>query len=108
MIRAPITRLLAAGSLCFAGWGLFRPRSLASRMGIDETAGRQVGVRETIIGGALLLQPGAVTLSARLVADVADTAQTWQHDRRVAAFALTSAVTAAALAATALHRGSAP
>lgn len=108
MMQAPITRLVGAGSLFFAGWGLLAPHGLARRMGIDETAGRQVGVRETIIGGVLLLHPGPVSLSARLVADIADTAQTWRHDRRVAAFALASAVTATALAVTSVHRGTAP
>lgn len=77
-------------------------------MGIDESAGRQVGVRETIIGGVLLLQPGPVSLSARVVADLADTAQTWRHDRRVAAFALASAVTSTVLAVAAVRRGTAP
>lgn len=108
MIHAPLTRLVAAGSLFFAGWGLLDPRSLARRMGIDESAGRQVGVRETIIGGVLLVGPGPVSLSARVIADIADTVQTWRHDRRVAAVALTSAVTSTVLAVAALHRGTAP
>jgi hypothetical protein len=108
MVRAPITRLLAAGSLFFAGWGLLRPGSLARRMGIDDSAGRQVGVREAIIGVVLLLHPGPVSLSARVLADIADTAETWRHDRRVAAFAMASAASATTLAAVATRRGTAP
>ena len=107
MLRAPMTRLLAAGSMFFAGWGLLDPAGLARRMGIDESAGRQVGVRETIIGGVLLLQPGPVGLSARVVADLADTAVTWRHDRGVAAFALASAASATTLIVAAARRGSA-
>lgn len=107
MKYAPFTRLMGAGSLFFAVWGLARPTTLARRMGIRSSGARQVGVREAVIGTLLVVRPGPTSLGGRALADLSDSVQTWSHDKRVAAGSIAFATTAVSLAVAARARGAA-
>lgn len=107
-LTSTVTRLLGLGSLGFAAWGLLRPDTLAQRMGIGPSAARWIGVRDAVIGTLLLVRPGSTSLGARALADVSDTVQTWEHDRRSGLVALTSAAVATTLAVGARQRGRPP
>jgi len=75
------TRVLGAGSLGFAAWGLLAPESLGRYMGLSPTAGRLIGARELVVGSALLARPGPGSLALRVAADASDTALTATHDK---------------------------
>lgn len=76
------TRVLGAGSLGFAAWGLLAPASLGRYMGLSATAGRWIGARELVVGSALLARPGPVPLALRAASDAMDTALTATHGKR--------------------------
>jgi len=90
-------RLLALGSLAFGTWGLIAPRSLTDLMGDDPSIGRLLGARDLVLGLALLAWPGAVTLTARVVADASDAVRLRERSPRVALGA--AAITAWGVAA---------
>jgi hypothetical protein len=97
--------LLGVGSLFFAVWGLADPDGLARAMGDDPENARALGVRDGLIGAALLASRGPAPLTARIAADVADAVRLRSSSPKVAAGAAAFAAWGvAALALSARHR----
>jgi hypothetical protein len=65
-------KLLAWGSLAFGAWGLIHPKSLTGLMGDDPEFGRLLGVRDAVVGVALLAGSGPTPLIMRLASDLHD------------------------------------
>ena len=64
-------KLLGWGSLAFGAWGLIDPNSLTGLMGDDPELGRLLGVRDAVVGLALL-RSAPLGLSLRLASDLHD------------------------------------
>lgn len=93
--------VLGLGSMAFGIWAVARPDDFASYMGSDPSMGRLTGVRDLVIGAAILARPGPATFVARAAADSWDAATVSKPhiSRGAAAFgawALAAAGTAAA------------
>ena len=74
--------LLGAGSLVFGAWGLIHPRSLTTLMGDDPRLGRQLGMRDTAVGIALvagLAEP--LPLCLRFASDLHDAVRLRERSR---------------------------
>lgn len=110
MRASTAARVLGAGSLAFAAWGLLRPSGLAAVMGVSQSDARQIGMREAAIGASLVVRPGPGALVCRAIADLSDAVRSWRHDRRVsaasAAFGLAALGLAAPAAWSRVRRGS--
>src|SRR3954469_15019313 len=65
-------KLLAAGSMLFGAWGLIDPASLTGLMGDDPELGRQLGIRDTVVGVGLLTIAGPIPLCMRFASDLHD------------------------------------
>jgi hypothetical protein len=95
--------LLSAGSLGFGAWGLLQPRGLARAMGDRPDIAPWIGVRDSLIGAALIRYPGPLPLLARVAADASDAVRLRRRSPGVAATAL-GLVVWGALAAAAIGR----
>jgi hypothetical protein len=85
--------LLGAGSLVFGAWGLIHPRSLTTLMGDDPRLGRQLGMRDTAVGVALvagLAEP--LPLCLRFASDLHDAVRLRERSPLVALGAAAIAV----------------
>lgn len=93
------SRLLGVGSLGFAAWELFAPRSLAELMGWNTDAARWLGVRELAVAGILLVGPPRLGLALGAASDFSDALATAQDRPAVSIGAAVSSVVALGLAA---------
>lgn len=91
--------LLTAGSLGFGLWGLVDPKGLARAAGDTRGTASAMGVRDTLVGTALMRYGGPVPLLTRAVADISDAIRLRHRSPRVAAGALAFAVLAVVTAA---------
>jgi hypothetical protein len=95
-------QILGIGSLVFGAWGLVHPRSLTDLMGDDPGVGRLLGLRDTLVGVALLMYNDPGPLIARMLSDMSDAVRLRDRSPAVAAgalaFAAWSGITAATLA----------
>src|SRR6185295_1893461 len=53
-------KLLGWGSVAIGAWGLVHPKSLTALMGDDPALGRPLGLRDAVVGVALLKYAGPV------------------------------------------------
>jgi hypothetical protein len=95
--------LLCLGSLAFGAWGLVNPRSLARAAGDDEGIAPWLGVRDALVGVALLKFAGPLPLLARAASDATDAVRLRRKSPGVAAVAAAFAVWSA-LAAVGLRK----
>jgi len=65
-------RVLGWGSVAIGIWGLVHPKSLTRLLGDDPELGRCLGVRDALVGLALLKVPGPLPLGLRLASDLHD------------------------------------
>lgn len=98
------TRLLGIGSLLFGAWGLVHPRSLTELMGDDPGLGRQLGLRDAVVGVALLRGGGSMPLAMRCASDVHDAIRLRKRSPVVAVGAAAIAVWGAAALAASVRR----
>jgi hypothetical protein len=89
-------KLLGGGSLVFGVWGLIHPESLTGVMGDDAQLGRRLGIRDTVIGVALLKGAGPVAVSMRCASDLHDAIRLRERSPIVALGAAAIAVWGAA------------
>lgn len=61
--------VLGAGSVAFGIWAIARPERFARFMGSNPAMGRYTGLRDLLIGAAMLVRPGPATFLARAAAD---------------------------------------
>jgi hypothetical protein len=98
-------KLLGWGSLAFGAWGLIHPRSLTGVMGDDPELGRLLGLRDAIVGVALIEGSGPLPLAMRAASDLHDAVRLRQQSPWVALGALAiTAWGAAALAGSLAER----
>jgi len=90
--------LLTAGSLAFGAWGLINPRGMARAAGDRPRAASWMGVRDTLVGAALMRYGGPVPLLARAAADAGDAFRLRRKSPGVAAGALVFALLGVATA----------
>jgi hypothetical protein len=90
------TKLLAVGSLVFGAWGVIHPRSLTRLMGDDPQLGRQLGLRDIVVGVALLRDGGPIPLGIRVASDTHDAIRLRERSPLVALGAAAIAVWGAA------------
>lgn len=93
------TIVLGVGSLAFGAWAVARPAAFAAFMGSDPAMGRMTGVRDLVIGSAILRRRDPTAFAMRALADVWD-ASTVRRSR-VATGALGFSLWAGAAAASA-------
>lgn len=91
-------QVLGYGSLLFGAWGLIHPESLTRLMGDDPAIGRWLGVRDALVGAALLRFNSPAPFVARVVSDVSDAVRLQETSPGVAFGALGFAAWAAAAA----------
>ena len=96
--------LLTAGSLAFGAWGLINPRGLARAAGDRTGTASLMGVRDTLVGAALMRYGGPVPLLVRAVADAGDAIRLRRRSPGVAAAALAFAVLGVATAVAGMKR----
>ena len=60
------------GSLAFGIWGLIHPKSLTGLLGDDPGLGRPLGLRDAVVGVALLKFDGPLPLAMRIASDLHD------------------------------------
>lgn len=63
---------IGATTLFFAGWALFRPRSLASSMRVSPRHAHLLGYRDLASAALLLTNPTPLTFAVRAAADAMD------------------------------------
>jgi hypothetical protein len=90
--------LLTVGSLAFGAWGLLNPRGLGRAVGDRSRTASWMGVRDALVGAALMRYSGPVPLLARAAADVGDAVRLRRRSPGVAAAALGFAVLGTATA----------
>ena len=92
-------QLLGWGSIVLGVWGIIDPKSLTGMLGDDPDIGRTLGVRDAVVGLALLGMTGPTPVVLRLASDVHDAVRLRQRSPMVAlgaaAFALWGAATLA-------------
>ena len=72
--------LLGAGSLVFGAWGFIHPRSLTTLMAMIPL-GRQLGMRDTAVGVALVAGREALPLCLRFASDLHDAVRLRERSR---------------------------
>jgi hypothetical protein len=87
---------LGYGSLGFGALSFLSPRGLARAMGDSPSVVPALGVRDAIIGTALVRSGGRAALTARLISDLTDAIRLAKRNRVVAVGALVFALWAAA------------
>lgn len=63
---------IGATTLFFAGWALFRPRSLAASMRVSPRHAHLLGYRDLASAALLLAQPSPAAFAVRAAADAMD------------------------------------
>src|SRR5688572_5681035 len=91
--------LLALGSLAFGTWGLIHPKSLTGLLGDDPELGRFLGMRDAVVGVALLKFAGPLPLAIRMACDLHDAVRLRERSPVVALGAAAIAVWGAAAVA---------
>ena len=88
--------VLGWGSIAFAGWALAKPDQFARFMGTDPANARLTGVRDLVIGWALIGRADRWAFAARASADAWDAATVAKPDiaRGAACFGLWAATAA--------------
>ena len=99
-------KLLGIGSVVFGAWGLIHPKSLTDLLGDDPRMGRPLGVRDAVVGVALLASGGPVSLGMRFASDLHDTIRLRQRSPMVAMGAAAIAIWGAATLAASLAAAS--
>ena len=96
-------KLLAMGSLAFGTWGLIHPKSLTGLLGDDPELGRLLGLRDAIVGVALLEFAGPFPLAMRMASDLHDAVRLRERSPMVALGAAAIALWGAAAVAGSLR-----
>lgn len=101
--------VLGAGSVAFGVWALARPQAFASFMGSDPSTGRLTGVRDLVIGSAMISRQDRGAFLVRALADAWDagTVSKSNVSTGAAAFALWAATAALACRTGQPHQGGA-
>ena len=92
-------KLFAIGSLAFGTWGLIHPKSLTGLLGDDPELGRLLGLRDAVVGVALLRFAGPLPLALRMASDLHDAVRLRERSPVVALGAATIALWGAAAVA---------
>ena len=92
-------KLMAMGSLAFGAWGLIHPKSLTGLLGDDPELGRLLGMRDAVVGVALLKFAGPWPLALRMASDLHDASRLRERSPVVALGAAAIALWGAAAVA---------